>query len=67
MITTGVFDMVPKSKASQNQRIHHAVWNHQHKSKPAGKVYCHKSKICTDDSTQQKDIDFNETYFPVVQ
>ena len=62
-----IFEIVPKSKVPIYQKVLCAIWSHRHKTKPTGKVYCHRSQVCADGSRQTAGIDYNETYSPVVQ
>ena len=67
MIEKDIFEVVPRSRVSTYQKVLRAVWLHRRKTKPTGKVYRHRSRLCADGSRQTYGIDYNETYSPVVQ
>eukprot|EP00957_Ditylum_brightwellii_P009789 738384-Ditylum_brightwellii.AAC.1 len=67
MIGKDIFEVVPRSRVSTYQKVLRVVWSHRRKTKPTGKVYRHRSRLCADCSRQPYGIDYNETYSPVVQ
>ena len=61
-----IYDLVLRKDVPKRYNILRAVWSHRRKTKPDGKIYRHKSRICLDGSQQQEGIDYFDTYSPVV-
>ena len=61
-----IYDIIKKDIVRPGHFILIPVWSHRHKTIPGGKIYRHRSRICADGSIQKFDIDYNETYSPVV-
>eukprot|EP00957_Ditylum_brightwellii_P049393 3747729-Ditylum_brightwellii.AAC.1 len=67
MIEKEFSKVVPCSRVSTYQKVLCAIWSHRRNTKPTGKVYGHRSRICADGSRQTYRIDYNQSYSPVVQ
>ena len=66
LIKHNVFDIVDINTVPKFTKILRAIWAHRRKTTPSGQVYKHKSRICADGSQQEKGIDYDETFSPVV-
>jgi len=58
-----IFDMVPKSEGC---KVVDYKWVFKMKLGPDGQVKCYKARLVAKGFSKVKDIDFNETYSPVV-
>ena len=61
-----IHEIIKKTDVKEGHTILRSVWSHRRKTTPDGVIYCHRSRLCADGSTQKYGVDYNETYSPVV-
>ena len=66
LVDADVFEFCSMSDLPPRACLLNAIWSHCCKCHPDGYLLKHKSRICTDGSQQQYDIDYWETYTPIV-
>ena len=62
----GIYEIVKRSTIPELKSILRSVWSHRRKTTTDGKIHRYRSRICADGSTQKLDIDYTDTYSPVV-
>ena len=62
----GVFGYQRKSTVPKGTTILRSVWTYRRKRRPDGTLLKKKSRLCADGSRQEKGIDYEESYAPVV-
>ena len=62
----GVFGYQRKSTVPKGTKILRSVWTYRRKRRPDGTLLKYKARLCADGSRQEKGIDYEESYAPVV-
>ena len=61
-----VFAYIKNNMLPDDAKLLRAVWSYRRKRRPDGTLLKHKARLCADGSQQEKGIDYEESFAPVV-
>ena len=61
-----IHKIIKNKYVREGHTILRSVWLYRRKTTPDDSIYRHRSRLCDGGSTHKYDIDYNETYSPVV-
>ena len=66
MTTEDVWEIIPKSSLPTSAHIIWLLWSFKIKRNPFGQLTKHKAHLCVHGGMQEKEIDLNNKFAPVV-
>jgi len=62
----GVFEYMKMQDLPHKAKLLNAIWSYRRKRRPDGTLLKYKARLCADGSRQQKGVDYEESFAPVV-
>jgi hypothetical protein len=67
LVDINTFEFIPKINLPPRTRYLDLIWTYIHKRRPDGSLKKYKARLCVNGSRQIQDIDYMESFAPVVQ